>query len=405
MNGRTNDLADMAIVGGGLAGGLIALALHRADPSRRLALIEAGEVLGGNHRWSWFASDLCPDGADLLAAFGQTVWQDGYEVAFPRHARHLSSGYRSLSSADFHQALTRILPPGAIRLGARAVAVEADGVTLASGERIAARAVIDCREFEPTPHLTGGWQVFLGRHLRLQRPHRCARPVIMDATPAQCAPAGNGAAYRFVYLLPLGEDEIFLEDTYYADSPAFDRALLRERVERYGAQRGWRQAQVLGEETGVLPVITGGDFSAYLESVRVPGVAVAGVRGGFTHPLTSYTVPIAVRNALAFAAKAHLPGTALAQWCEARARAHWRASGFYRALGRMLFMAAQPARRVDVFERFYRLPQGLIERFYACRSTLPDKARILTGKPPVPFTRAIRALAARGQPLIVERGS
>ena len=33
---------DLAIVGGGLAGGLIALAVHRAHPGLRLALIEAG---------------------------------------------------------------------------------------------------------------------------------------------------------------------------------------------------------------------------------------------------------------------------------------------------------------------------------------------------------------------------
>jgi len=45
-----------------------------------------------------------------------------------------------------------------------------------------------------------------------------------------------------------------------------------------------------------------------------------------------------------------------------------------------------------VLERFYRLPEPLIGRFYAGRSTFRDKARILAGRPPVPIGRAIRAL-------------
>jgi len=50
--------ADFAILGGGLAGGLIALALRRADPALSVVLVEAGEALGGNHRWSLFESSL-----------------------------------------------------------------------------------------------------------------------------------------------------------------------------------------------------------------------------------------------------------------------------------------------------------------------------------------------------------
>jgi lycopene beta-cyclase len=130
---------------------------------------------------------------------------------------------------------------------------------------------------------------------------------------------------------------------------------------------------------------------------------MAGARGGFSHPLTSYTVPIAVENALAIAAQGDLTGPRLADFVERRAHAHWQKTGIYRALGRMLFKAAEPERRVDIFQRFYGLPESLIERFYACHSTLPDKARILIGKPPVPIPRAIRALASKGQPLTLEK--
>lgn len=378
--------SDFVIVGGGLAGGLIALALRRARPDLSLVLVEADETLGGNHRWSWFASDLSAEGEELLAAFRRSVW-DGYEVRFPAYARDLATPYRSLASADFDAALRRELPGGAIRHAAVA-ALGARGVTLASGEALSARTVIDCRGPAPAPELTGGWQVFMGRHLRTEAPHGIERPTIMDARVAQ---AGG---YRFVYVLPLGAREIFVEDTYYQDSPALDRRALSSRIDAYCTEHGWH-GDPLSHETGVLPVITGGDFAAFQASRRTPGVAVAGARGGFVHPLTSYTLPHAVATALAIAADADLPGTQLAAMLEARARAHWRQTRFYRRLGTMLFAAAKPQERYRVFERFYRLPESLIERFYAARSTRLDQARVLCGKPPVPLGEALAALTGR----------
>ncbi len=58
----------------------------------------------------------------------------------------------------------------------------------------------------------------------------------------------------------------------------------------------------------------------------------------------------------------------------------------------MLFRAAEPAQRYRILERFYRLPEPLIGRFYAGQSTLLDRLRILLGKPPVPIGRAIKAM-------------
>ncbi|WFL76218.1 lycopene beta-cyclase CrtY [Altererythrobacter arenosus] len=400
MNGR---MIDVAIVGGGLAGGLIALALYRQRPELRLALIESGDVLGGNHRWSWFANDLSDDGQALLETFRQAEWDKGYKVAFPSYHRSLSTPYRSLASSEFHKGLMRLLPPESVRLKTEATALDAEGVTLASGERIPARAVIDCRLFVPSPHLNGGWQVFMGRHIRLAEPHGIDRPVIMDAALDQLAPAGNGGAYRFVYVLPLAAHDLFIEDTYYADDPALDRSALSSRIDAYCRRGGWQDAEIVGGETGVLPVMSGGDFRAYQRSIAIPGVAVAGARGGFSHPLTSYTVPIAVENALAIAREVDLTGAQLAAFCEARARRHWGRTGFYRRLARMLFQAAEPHRRRDIFERFYKLPESLIERFYAARSTRTDKLRILCGKPPVAVGPALAALSSRGQPLSENR--
>jgi lycopene beta-cyclase len=389
MNGARHDIA---IAGGGLSGGLLALALRQARPELSVQLVEQGDMLGGNHRWSWFASDLDAETTALLEPIRRTGWDEGYDVRFPSHQRRLSTPYRSIASHDFHEALMRELPEGSVRLRAPIAALDAGGITLATGERIEARAVIDARGSQPSPNLTGGWQVFMGRHVRLPEAHGIACPTIMDAAVDQ------HGAYRFVYVLPLGAFDLFIEDTYYADSPELDRSALSSRIEAYCRDHGW-DGDIVGNETGVLPVITGGDLAAWQGEHRVDGVACIGALGGFVHPLTSYTLPFAAQVALSIAREGDLPGDQLAAMVDARARKHWRATKFYRRLGAMLFQAARPEERYRVFERFYRLPEDLIERFYAARSTRADRRRVLCGKPPVPLGRAMRALLTRGEPM------
>ena len=392
MTGRT---IDIAIVGGGLAGGLAALAIHSVQPALRLAVFESGDTFGGNHRWSWFDSDLDQPGHALLDLFPTMVWAGGYDVRFPGFDRTLASPYRSLASRDFDATLRRHLPQDSLELGSRVSALDGDGVVLESGRRVDARIVLDCREAGPSQHLQGGWQVFMGRHIRLDRLHGLTRPIVMDASVRQ------HNAYRFVYTLPLGPDEIFVEDTYYADSPVLDRAALSERIENYCAAHGWT-GKTVGEETGVLPVITGGDFAAYRAGIAQDGAIAIGARGGFTHPLTSYTLPFAVDNALAIARNVDLPREQLRALFDRRARDHWRDTAFYRHLARMLFLGAEAEERYRVFAHFYRLPEPLVERFYAGRSTLADKARVLVGKPPIAIPAAVRALLGKGAPLVHE---
>lgn len=385
MSGRR---ADIAIVGGGLSGGLIALALRQARPELHVVLFEAGETLGGNHRWSWFESDLDKAGRALLEPFRKAEW-DGYDVRFPQHARTLRTRYFSLASPDFHAGLKRELAPDTIRTGSPVEHCTPGRVTLAGGEAIPARAVIDCRGFTASPDLHGGWQVFMGRHMRTRQPHGVLRPVIMDARVEQ------HDGYRFVYVLPLGADELFIEDTYYRNSPVLDRSVLSRRLDDYVTARGW-VGDLLGHETGVLPVITGGNFRAYARKRLLGSVPQAGARALLAHPLTSYTLPQAVGTAQLVAANADLPGDQLAALLANHSQRHWNRTGYFRLLGRMLFQAAAPAQRFRIFQRFYRLDEELIERFYATRLTAADKLRVLSGRPPVPVGAAIAALIGKG---------
>ena len=117
--------------------------------------------------------------------------------------------------------------------------------------------------------------------------------------------------YRFVYCLPFAATRMFVEDTYYSDTPD-DRPpmLLRGADRRLCRRARLAGRQAVREEAGVLPVAMGGDFEAYW---RAGGnkVAKAGMRAGLFHPTTGYSLPDAVRTAALIAEATDLSGAAL----------------------------------------------------------------------------------------------
>jgi lycopene beta-cyclase len=118
----------------------------------------------------------------------------------------------------------------------------------------------------------------------------------------------------------------------------------------------------------------------------------SGLRAGLFHHTTGYSLPEAASLADDLAGIAELRSAHVGPWIRDRARRRWQAQRLFRMLNRMLFLAAAPAERYRVLQHFYRLPQPVIERFYAGRIGINDARQILSGKPPVPVLRALRSL-------------
>ena len=377
----------LLIAGGGLAGSLAAIAMARARPEVPILLVEEGDRFGGNHIWSFFDGDI--DAADrwLVDPLIGHSWQ-GYYVAFPEHSRKLKEAYHSVRSDQLDRVVRETLRPDQYRLNTKIAAVRDNELILPGGERIKADGAIDARGAANLSMLDLGWQKFVGREYRFAEPHRVDRPVIMDATVDQ------SEGYRFVYCLPFSDTEMLVEDTYYSDTPELDPVRIGARIDDYVGRRGWKGGTVLREESGVLPVAMGGDFDAFW---RVGGARVAkfGLRGGLFHPTTGYTLPDAVRSAVMLTEQRDFAGAALHDLFEDYATGLWKKRDFYRTLNTMLFRAAYPKERYKILERFYRLDSGLIGRFYAGRSGMVDKMRILSGKPPVPIGKAAATLKER----------
>jgi len=185
-----------------------------------------------------------------------------------------------------------------------------------------------------------------------------------------------------------------IEDTRYTDGPDLDSQAFIDGVGAYAAAQGWTIRSVLRREEGVLPVALDGDIDGHWAGVEV---AQSGLRAALFHPTTGYSLPDAVRVAELVAGLPILTAESIRVAMRARSIGLWRSRSFYRLVNRMLFRAAKPDLRYKVMQRFYRLNAPLIGRFYAGRSTRADRVRILVGKPPVGFGKAIACIPETGK--------
>ncbi len=379
--------ADIIFAGGGLASCLTALRIAEAFPDKSILIVEAGDKLCGNHTWSFHLTDLNADELKLVEPMIAYHWP-GQQVIFPDFNRKLSTGYASLTSESVRSHVKRTKNITSKEKSAISEVCEAS-VALEDGQVIEAPCIIDGRGFRPDEALILGFQKFIGLELELREPHGEAVPTIMDASVEQFD------GYRFVYTLPFDEQTVLIEDTRYSDHSSLDEKSIVADIKDYARSKGWKIKKVVRQENGVLPITLGHDFERFWRN-RPAGIAPIGLRAALFHPTTGYSLPNSVKLADKIAAMQGTMTTgAVRDLVEAHARQLSRRQSFYRFLNRMLFKAAEPGLRWKVLSRFYKLSQGLIERFYSENLTFADRSRILIGKPPVPVSAAINCISEK----------
>jgi lycopene beta-cyclase len=375
---------DLVLAGGGLANGLIALRLAQLRPDVRVAIVESGSSIGGDHTWSSFGLDINEDQRRWTQPLFAHRW-DCYSVRFPQHARTLAVGYGTTNSDRLAAEVAKALPATSILTDMPVVAISPTSVTLANQRVLTASGVIDGRGQKKTDSLDLRWQKFLGQEVELAADHGLKGPIIMDAT----VPQHDG--YRFVYTLPYGPRHVLIEDTYFSDGRDLAPELLRKHIADYAVQQGWDIVRVIREEAGILPLAIGGDITKFLDE-GTPGVARVGLAAGLFHPVTGYSFPDAVRMADLVAALPDFSSATIHRAARDHATRVWNIRGMYRILNRMLFLAAQDEERRTILERFYEHPDDLVGRLYAADNRWMDWRQVFSGRPPIPPLRALGTL-------------
>lgn len=373
---------DLVLVGGGLQNGLIALACWARNPALRIALVERDPSLGGNHTWCFHAADVPEHARAFIEPLIAHRYQS-HDVRFPGFARTVHAPYAAITSERFHRVLSDAFaahPSSTLRLGCSARELHADRVVLSDGTELHAPLVIDARG--PSAHAANGascgYQKFIGLELRLRTPCSLPNPILMDAT----VPQEDG--FRFFYVLPTGVDRLLVEDTFFSTTPVLDEGARVEAILAYASRFGVVE-DVLRQERGVLPMPYALGAAKNDHDAPAASPLLAGYAGGWFHPATGYSFPIALRLSLHVAA---CYPNVFGEPMRALYREHRTRARFAERLNALLFNAFAPEDMWNVFARFYHLPDELIARFYALTLTRMDCVRILVGRPPRGFSIA-----------------
>jgi lycopene beta-cyclase len=386
---------DYILVGGGLQTGLLVLALQQHRPDAKLLIIERDLELGGNHTWSFHRDDLSPRMWHCVAPLVEHQWP-AYQVRIRGFRRRVSLGYASISSRRFAEVIRARIdawPGSTLLTGTTVTQVHSDHVVTDAGNRLGAAVVIDNRgpDAAMRKQFVGGYQKFWGFEIELDADWPLEDPVVMDDA------ADQFDGFRFFYTLPFTKRRVLVEDTRFSNESSLDRDECWRVTRRYLDRLGVGQVSIVREESGVLPMPIGGQQAAHVHLESSQPIA-GGYAGGWFHPATGYSFPMAARFAQVVAETA--PGNLRETLAKIANANRWR-NRYGRLLNRLLFELVGPTTRYQIFRRFYRvLSEPSIARFYANRFWLRDAVRIVVGVPPRGLRpiRFARSLVAGDRP-------
>jgi len=384
---------DVVIVGGGLAGGLTALRFSIAQPDLKILLIERGKKIGSDRTWDFHDSDLPIESKSWLQPLISASWPE-HQVMFPKFSKTFNSAYHAIRPADFHSFLRDRLG-GRLRLNTEAETLTESTVQLKGGDTIHASLVLDARGLEGLPPDTlNGFRKFIGYDVVLEQPHGLKGPILTDAT----CPQLDG--YRFFSLLPWDERRLLIREVFHSDSSTLNAERIDRSLRAYAERHGWKIRSVERRESAVLPIpMTSDSARGSFNSLAGEALPI-GMRGGYFHATTGDPLPDAVRIA-EFLSSLPEASTRSAREGLAKFRRGWLSrQRFYRMLNRLLFHASEPSLRYLVLQRFYELPQEVIERYHAGQTGWSDRLRLLSHRPSVPLERTLKSLREKS---ILER--
>ena len=404
MQRKVEDMAEtarlrIALIGGGLHNLLLAVRLlklqheHRLPSSRRveIEIFESQSQFDSNKTISCHASDIPVHWESELAPFWRRTWPS-YQVRFAQGPfSTIPIGYRSLDLA----ALARHIETAAAPAGQLKIHFDSVIAAVPPGFDL----VIDSASIPGAqPTGTRGVQQFFGQTLSFREPHNISLPIVMDSTVPQVG------GYCFVYVLPMTDHELLIEDTRLLGIQQVWQNLA-EGVPAYLNQLGLanHDCTVVHEERGTLPIPLcsfnrwRGTAPKHAAKAEAQVIRV-GFRAGYFHPTTGYSLPLALRSIDSLckdievacqsngASRPGVPAFFYAPNYEQFTRSCRSSWGVALIFNRFLLWGFRPDEAHNAFAYFYQLPLAFIQRFYRAELRLRDLKTILSRLPPRRFS-------------------
>jgi lycopene beta-cyclase len=390
----------VALIGGGLHNLLLASRLlkqqhsprHRQARQLEIEIFESQSRFQTDKTISCHASDIPLHWEPELEPFWRCKWPS-YHVRFaPGPFINIPIGYRSLDLVS----LARHIESSAAHAAGLTIHFDRAMDTLPPGFDL----VIDSASalgVQPTqPTNFRGVQQFFGQTLSFGEPHKISLPIVMDSTIPQ------SGGYCFVYVLPMSDRELLIEDTRLLGRQQIWQNL-EDAVPAYLNHLGLanRQYTVVHEERGTLPIPLcslnrwQGAVPRHSEMAQAHVIKV-GFRAGYFHPTTGYSLPLALRSidSLCKDIESACQGNAsvspkdLAFYARnydqftRSCRSSWAVALIF---NRFLLWGFRPDQAHNAFAYFYALPLEFIRRFYRAELRLRDLKPMLSRLPPRRF--------------------
>ncbi|HEY5820877.1 MAG TPA: lycopene cyclase family protein [Propionibacteriaceae bacterium] len=308
------------------------------------------------------------------------------------HEHDLGRDYVVLDTARLQHALS---DDGVQVITGQVVDATDHEVTLGDGRSVTADLVLDARGSRPA--LDRAQQTAIGLVVRHEDASMFTETWFMDWRRDN--DTGPDDPPSFLYVVPLDDDHLLLEETCLVGRPALGGAELRRRLRARLASRGVRLTGDEREERvrfSVEPETRPGPGSA---ASRAP-VAI-GARGGMMHPATGYSVAASL-------SVAERLGGAIADGAHSRCEITdvlWsrsaRSTHALQRVGLTTLLRLPPSGTVAFFEAFFRLPPERQRAYLSARdrpaATLAAMASMAISLPPSLSWVAVTSVGRRSR--------
>lgn len=355
---------DIVVVGAGPAGLATAAACQRVG--LETVCLTADAALPWPNNYGLWADELA---ALDLARFAAHAWPRARVILDEPRQHAFDRAYVQLDNAALRDHLAAQVE---IRVD-RALALRDGALTLAGGDALRPRLVIDATGHRPQlvvrdARVAPGFQAALGWRATVEGwPFPLDEVRLMDFSDA--AP-GETSPPTFLYAMPFGPHDVFVEETSLCARPAVDFDRLADRLRARLGTLGVTVRSIEHTERCLIPM---GDALP----ARGPVVGV-GAAASMVHPATGYMVGSALRAArrLADAVRAALDegrDPAVAGWAAVWPRDHVRTRRLYEfGMGALLTMDLADLR--DFFDAFFHAPPAVRWRYLAGTATPAEAA-------------------------------
>lgn len=198
---------DLAIIGGGLVGSLLTLALRQYRPEIAFAVVESGPHFGGDFLEAGVVAEIPPALYELIDPLAVKVWP-GCFVNYPRRSQHFADEILMLDPRQLHLEIVDHPRAAHCLAGSRVQAVAGKRIVHARGA-LAARLIVDANDARIQSDLEIE-RVTRYRDFRLH--HDLDLPVLADMSDT----AGDWA---FLQLFPVDAERIVVEHFRHRAAP------------------------------------------------------------------------------------------------------------------------------------------------------------------------------------------